>query len=302
MSAPTLKDRVNSNHHRPRRETAPPARVSLEVGAATHPGKLRGNNEDQFLVARLAKSMKVCMSSLPGNGTRLMSEEEGYLFAVADGMGGEAAGETASTVAIESVEDFVLNTFQWFLHQGAGGREEAALSQELSRALAQADRAIIDCARSNPRFRGMGTTLTMAYSVGSDLFLVHAGDTRAYLFQEGDLQQLTKDHTLVQLLVDHGALSAEQAEHDKRRHVVTNALGGHSAGVHAEIHKLKIVNRDILLLCSDGLSEVVSAETIARVLLDASGPDDACNRLIDLALSLGAPDDVTVVVARYIVP
>jgi protein phosphatase len=297
MSTATLNDRVKST--RDRNGTTHPALVTVEVGAATNVGKGRENNEDQFLVARLAKSMKLCMSSMPGNGTRLMSDEEAYLFVVADGMGGMAAGEMASTVAIETVEDFVLNTFKWFLH--LGGREEASLSQELSRALEHADRAIIERARANPRFRGMGTTLTMAYSVGADLFLVHAGDTRAYLFHDGDLQQLTKDHTLVQLLVDHGSLSPEEAEHDKRRHVVTNALGGNSAGVHAEIHKLKIVHGHTLLLCSDGLTEVVSAETIARILAEDSRPENACNHLIELALSLGAPDNVTVIVARYAV-
>src|SRR5262249_3199161 len=108
-----------------------------------------------------------------------------------------------------------------------------------------------------------------------------------------------KDHTLLQLLLDHGALSAEEAEHDKRRHVVINALGGTSAGVHAEIHKLNIIDGDTLLLCSDGLTEVVSAESIARILSEASTPQDAGHRLVDQAPSLGAPDNVTVIVARY---
>jgi protein phosphatase len=300
MPSTTLSDLLDSTHEHARIGTKTLARVSVEVGAATHPGKVRSNNEDQYLVADLAKSMKVVMSSLPDNGSRLMSDELGHLFVVADGMGGAAAGETASSVAIESVETYVLNAFKWFLHQG--GREEEVLSRDLSEAIKQADRAVVERARSDPRLHGMGTTLTMAYSIGTELFVAHAGDTRAYLFREGSLQQITKDHTLVQLLVDTGALTPEQAEHDRRRHVVTNAIGGPSEGVHSEMHKLTIANGDTLLLCSDGLFDVVSHEDIAMILSNAKRPSDACQRLIDRTLSLGAPDNVTIIYARFTVP
>jgi protein phosphatase len=212
-------------------------------------------------------------------------------------MGGHAAGEQASALAIATVEDFVLNTLKWFLH--LGGSEEHALLTELRTGLERADRAVTDRARSNPRLHGMGTTLTMAYSVGTDLYIVHAGDTRAYLFHDGTLQQVTTDHTLVQLLVSHGALSPEEARNHKRRNVVTNVIGGPSEGVHAEVYKLAVADGDILLLCSDGLSEPVGDDAIAEVLAAQSYPQAACETLIGLALDRGAPDNVTAVVARY---
>jgi len=145
----------------------------------------------------------------------------------------------------------------------------------------------------------MGTTLTMAYSVAQDLFIVHAGDTRAYLYHDGRLQRVTHDHTLVQLLVDNGAISPEEARHHKRRNVVTNVIGGPGEGVHADIHKIRVQDGDVLLLCSDGLSEPVDEESIAAVLAETQDPQAACDRLVDLALEHGAPDNVTAVAVRY---
>jgi len=252
--------------------------VAVETGARTHQGKVRQNNEDQFLVAKLAKSMQVCKSSLPDSGSRLFSEDMGYLMVVADGMGGAAAGEQASALAVATVEDFTLNTLKWFLH--LGGSEEHALLAELRAGIERADRAVIDRARAEPRLHGMGTTLTMVFSIGTDLYLVHAGDTRAYLFHDGNLPP-------------------EQARHHKRRNVVTNVIGGPSVGVHAEVHKLRVVDGDILLLCSDGLYQPVDHDEIARTLAEAADPEAACHLLIELALERGGPDNVTAVAARY---
>ncbi len=145
----------------------------------------------------------------------------------------------------------------------------------------------------------MGTTLTMAYSVGCDLFVVHAGDSRAYLFRRGELIQLTSDHTLVQALVDGGTLTPEAAKRHKGRNIVTNVVGGPREGVHAEIHKLAVEDGDTLLLCSDGLTEPVNDDRIAEALARHEDPEGACARLVDLALERGGPDNVTVVVAHY---
>ena len=112
----------------------------------------------------------------------------------------------------------------------------------------------------------MGTTLTMAYSVATDLYIVHAGDSRAYLFRDGELEQLTSDHTLVQTLIDGGVISPEDAKRHDRRHVVTNVIGGPREGVFAEIHKLVLLDGDTLLFCTDGLTEPVDDDAIAEVL------------------------------------
>ena len=216
---------------------------------------------------------------------------------VADGMGGAAAGETASAMAVESVEGFVLNTLKWFLH--LEGLEEHALFAELRQGLERADRTVFERAKADVALHGMGTTLTMAYSIGTDLFIVHAGDSRAYLFRDGLLEQITSDHTLVQVLVNGGALKPEDAKKHKSRNIVTNVIGGPRAGVFAEIHKLSVNDGDVLLLCSDGLSEPVDDDTIAKALEDYPDPGQACARLVDLALERGGPDNVTAIATRY---
>ena len=275
-----------------------PVKVSMTCGALSHPGKVRTNNEDHFLVARLAKSMQICQSSLKHDaGEFNFSEEDGYLMVVADGMGGAAAGERASALAVESVKDYALNTLNWFLH--LGGADESVLLSELRQSLEIADKAVVDEGVSNARLYGMGTTLTIAYSLGADLYLAHAGDSRAYLFREGSLEQVTNDHTLVQMMVSGGVLSPEDARHHARRNIVTNVIGGPSAGVHAEIHKVKLADGDVLLICSDGLTEPVEDARIAEVLGSEPDPEAAARCLIELALASGGPDNVTAVVARY---
>jgi protein phosphatase len=272
-----------------------PVRVSF--GARTDQGKVRKNNEDHFLVARLAKSMQVCKSSLPDDGTCRFSDEEGYLMVVADGMGGALAGERASALAVGSLEAFVLNTFKWFLH--LGGREQSVLLDELRQGLERADHNVFARAQSDPQLVGMGTTLTMAYSVGADLFIAHAGDSRAYIFRGGTLEQITRDHTLVQLLIQSGKLTPHGARHHARRNVVTNVIGGPSEGVEAEIHRVRLADGDVLLLCSDGLSEPVDDAAIAEVLNRTPDPQAACDRLVALANDHGGHDNITAVVARY---
>ncbi|MBX6315298.1 MAG: serine/threonine-protein phosphatase [Isosphaeraceae bacterium] len=274
-----------------------PPQVRVEAAGRTHPGKVRENNEDHFLIARLCKALRVHASSLPEDDLDHFAAEEGYLYVVADGMGGAAAGERASAVAIQTVDAFVLNTVKWFLHLGQ--HEENALLAELRRCLERADRAVFERAAAEPGLVGMGTTLTLAYSVGDDLFVVHAGDSRAYLLREHTLHRLTSDHTLAQMMVDGGLLSPEAARHDRRRNIVVNVVGGPRPGVQAEIHKVVLADGDTLLLCTDGLSEPVTEERITSVLARAESPDAACRRLVDLALDAGGPDNVTAIVARY---
>jgi serine/threonine protein phosphatase PrpC len=285
-----------ADEHRPIADPRPP-RVAVTFGAVTDRGKVRDNNEDHFLIARLSKSMRVCKTSLPAETETQFSEEEGHLIVIADGMGGAAAGEHASALAVGSVERCVLNTLKWFLHQSADDQHH--LMTELRQCLESADKTVMERARSVREFDGMGTTLTMAYSVAADLFIVHAGDSRAYLFRDRELVQLTHDHTLVQDLIDGGMISPANARRHILRHVVTNVIGGPDEGVSTEIHKLRLLDGDTLLFCTDGLTEPVDDEAIADVLNQYPDPEDACAQLLDLALSLGAPDNVTVVVARY---
>ncbi len=276
--------------------TPKPPRVMVDFAAVSHPGKVRENNEDSFLLAKLAKSMRICQTNLKEDWATRFSDEEGYLMVVADGMGGAAAGETASRMAVRTIESFSLNVVKWFLHLDG---EQAELIAELQDAFRRADASVIERARIDPSTHGMGTTLTMGFSVGRDLFIVHAGDSRAYLFHRGEMRQVTDDHTLVNILVKGGQISAEDAKHHKRRNVVTNVIGGPNQGVHVEVHKVEVEDGDVLMLCSDGLTEPVNDAAIARILAQNADPDMACRRLLDLAMQGGAPDNVTVVVARY---
>jgi len=277
--------------------TSVTSRVKIKYSGQTHQGRVRTNNEDHFLVARLAKAMQICQTSLSHSGQTRFSDEDGYLMVVADGMGGAAAGERASALAVESVETFALNTLKWFLHLGKS--DENQLVDELRKSLELADQAVVDEAEANAKFYGMGTTLTMAYSVGQDLYIVHAGDSRAYLYRQGTLEQITSDHTLVQLLISGGVLSPEDARTHARRNVITNVIGGPNAGVHAEIHKIRLEHDDVLLLCTDGLSEPVPDDQIARTLAKCPDPAEAADRLIAQSLEAGGPDNVTAIVARW---
>ena len=150
--------------------------------------------------------------------------------------------------------------------------------------------------------KGMGSTLTAARSLGRDLLIVHVGDSRAYLFRAGGLHRLTKDHTFAQMLVDSGKLRARDVPSSRVRHVLTNALGGSSEHVDVDVDLLRLEDGDRLLLCSDGLTDLVDDETIARTLADAAASADACAELVQFALDRGGRDNVTVLVAGYAFP
>jgi protein phosphatase len=275
------------------------ARVRVEFGGGTHPGLVRPRNEDQYLIAKLAKSMRICDSSLPESETTRFSDEEGYLMIVADGMGGVAGGQEASAMAVRTLESFVLDAIKWFLHRE--GQEQNALASELRLALQRADQDIVRRAEAEPSLSGMGTTLTVGYSVGTDLYVAHAGDSRAYLMRNGQLDRITSDHTLVQLLVDHGAVTPEDAREHPQRHVITNVVGGPNPGVQVEIERRSLADGDLVLFCTDGLSEEVPDSEIATILGRSSDPEQLVHLLIEAALAGGADDNVTVVLAKYAV-
>jgi protein phosphatase len=145
----------------------------------------------------------------------------------------------------------------------------------------------------------MGTTLTLAYSLNDELFVAHVGDSRCYLCRGDTLYQLTRDHSLVDEMVRHGVLSAKQAAGHHLRHLVTNALGGGYSDVKVEVHKLKLESGDVVLLCSDGLSEMLSGDAISQVIRTQSDPEQSCRQLVAAANEAGGKDNITVVVARF---
>lgn len=284
-----------------RRDEPPSATVAtvterpLKVHAAglSDVGRVRENNEDQFLVAEVGRALRVQQSSLRQRGT-LFAELHAHLLVVADGMGGHQGGEAASALAVETLEQFLLNAFTFIVR--LSGEEVLAEFQEALRA---ADARIFAEAAARPELTGMGTTLTVAYAVGQTLYVAHAGDSRLYLFRDRQLHQITQDHTLVRELVERGALSPEQAREHHFRHVITNAVGGSAQGIVAEIHKLGLEAGDVILLCSDGLTEMVPDVELAAALASLPNPEEACRALVARANAAGGRDNVTAVVARF---
>ncbi len=260
-------------------------------------GRVRATNEDHFLIAVLLKAMEVQHTSLPQPKAQ-NSSDRSYLFVVADGMGGRAAGETASALAIGSVESFVLESLKWFAQ--CQGEDQDQVLADFQRALREAAARVQNEAAARPELHGMGTTLTLAYSLNDELFVAHAGDSRCYLLRGHEFYRLTRDHTLVDELVRRGAITAEAAQHHHWRHVISNALGGGCERVEVELHKLQLVARDIVLLCSDGLTEMLSDEIIARILEAEPDPEKACRQLIVRANEAGGKDNITTVVAQFL--
>jgi len=276
-----------------RKDKWPPLRV--RSCGMTDRGRVRHNNEDHFLVAELSKAMHVHQSSLAQPKTQF-SYEQGHLFLVADGMGGHQAGEQASALAMETIEAFALNHLKWFFHLQA---EENDLIGEFQDALRQADARIIEEASRRPELHGMGTTVTMAYIRGRELFVVHVGDSRCYLFRKGVLHQITHDHTILDQLLTMGIIPPEQAPQHYLRHMITNVVGGQKPGLDVEIHKLELEPDDVVLLCSDGLTEMLSAQEIADILGGQADSQLACQKLIEEANRQGGKDNVTVIVSRF---
>ncbi len=258
-------------------------------------GKRRDHNEDQFLIAELAKAMRIVGSSIPQPRTAF-SRARAHLFAVADGMGGHRAGAKASELAVTSIERFVLETLRWFYDVRAG---DQGLLRDFEAALVAADARLVAEGSERPEFSGMGTTLTVAWCQDDELCVLHVGDSRCYLGRGEKLQQLTEDHTLVAELVRNGAISPEQASEHSMRHVITNAMGGPVPGVRVEVRRAHLEPGDVLLLCSDGLTEMVPDDEIRAVIVGEPEPRRACERLMQQALDAGGRDNVTVVVARF---
>src|SRR5688572_27246555 len=279
--------------------TTPPVALTVNAFGITDKGKVRPANEDQFLIAELSKAMRIWQTSLPKPKLQI-GEERAHLFLVADGMGGHQAGERASTLAVTAIEHFTLNSFKWFF--GTDSIEAKKVLAQFQAALTQADAAIVEEAADKPELKGMGTTVTMAFQLGAQLCVVHVGDSRAYLFRERELHQLTKDHTLVADLVRSGVIQPDEAAGHRMRHVITNVVGGPEAGVKVEARALQIQPGDRVLLCSDGLTEGVADEVIAAILDGEPEVEAAARKLLAQAMAGPAKDNITLVVASFDAP
>ena len=275
----------------------------VDVAALSDRGKAREANEDAYSVFRIGRFAERVESSVPEAELSSIYDPSAWFLAVADGMGGHAAGEVASREALVEIFHIALRAPRWMLSLDDPSTREHEIQAFYDRAklyLAGMHAAILTEGAHDPSKAGMGTTFTLAYVVRLDLFIVHVGDSRVYRLHEGTLEQLTRDHTVAQRLADAGVITQEEVATHPERNRLTRVVGGSGGWLRGETRHIRLEPGDTILLCSDGLNAVVPDEEIAHHLAGASTSKAACHALVHQALERGAPDNVTVVVARFL--
>ena len=250
--------------------------MQVQAFGLSHVGRQRQHNEDTFLVA-----------------------DEAKLYLVADGMGGHAAGEIASRIAVDSISEFILHTKEddgtW---PHAYDENYRRTTNRLMAAVRLANTRVLEAMRKDARLRGMGTTVVACLADDTTMSVAHVGDSRAYLIRDGQLSRLTNDHSWVFEQVQAGMLTEAEAEKHPLRNVITRALGG-ALSVSPDAAEVESRPGDVYLLCSDGLTGMVPEEEILRVVTDSSGDiEKACQVLIDTANERGGLDNVTAILVR----
>ena len=251
--------------------------MDVQAAGLTHVGKQRQHNEDSYLVAGDAR-----------------------LFLVADGMGGHAAGEIASRIAVDSISEFILHTKEddgtW---PHAYDEHYKRVTNRLVAAVRMANTRVLEAMRKDARLRGMGTTVVACLADEKTMSVAHVGDSRAYLIREGQLSRITNDHSWVFEQVQAGMLTEAEAEKHPLRNVITRALGG-ALQVAPDASEIEIRSGDVYLLCSDGLTGMVPEEEILRVVTSAENLDAACEQLIEAANARGGLDNITAVLVKTV--
>ena len=269
--------------------TRPGGQILAHVYGRSDVGRAREHNEDAFAVADLSTGS----ITLTPDARTYPVGERGLVFMVADGMGGAAAGELASAMAVDVVLDELKARWATATRQ-----DGETFATGLRASTETANTRIHRFAAEHPEHRGMGTTATIAGLLGDTLYLVQVGDSRAYLVREGVARQITKDQSLMQKLIEAGEITVEEAEQSERRNIILQALGP-EAVIRTDLTHQPIRRGDTLVLCSDGLSGQMRIEDIARAIAEEKSLPKAVDRLIDLANANGGPDNITVVAARF---
>lgn len=246
--------------------------MTIEFHAAVDPGRARSNNEDSVAI-----------------------DDEVALAVLADGMGGYNAGEVASNMATS----FVRNELGRWLREASTQASDADVRRAMDICVDNANREIFNAANSNPQYAGMGTTLVVAVFRDGRLLLGHVGDSRCYRMRQGRLQQITRDHSLLQEQIDAGLITPEQAAFSANKNLVTRAVGVEDT-VLLETHQHEVQAGDLYVLCSDGLSDMVDEAGIAQLLQAAAGLPGCAQALIDAANDAGGKDNIAVVLARAV--
>lgn len=272
-----------------------PTRDNIDVFGVTHVGKTRSENQDHFLIASLHKTMNLIQTSLPAEAVgELTSPSRGYVFLVADGVGGVPGGSDASRTAVGAIVDYVLRAMDLYVQLDPD--VEPAFLAELQRSVEQSHEVVRKAGEADDDRFGMATTLTMVCIRWPRGYLVHVGDSRCYRLRDGALELLTKDQTMAQAMVDAGALSPDQAEASGLSHVLYSAIGA----TRADPLTLTTDVRwdDVMLLCSDGITKHVTDAELQQALSRREPAEAVARGLLELALSRGGSDNTTLVVGR----
>jgi serine/threonine protein phosphatase PrpC len=272
-----------------------PRDEEIDVYGLTHPGKVRTENQDHFLICALKKQMVVRLTSLP-DADNLMAEPErlASLAMVADGVGGGAKGAEASRIALEAVAKYVSSSMRCYYAQGSADDRE--LSRTLQEGASQCHMELLRVGEENPDYRGMATTLTLYLGVWPRAYLLQVGDSRAYLLRRGELIQITRDQTMAQELVDLGVLSRADASDSPLAHRLSSSIGGSQTA--PVVTRFEMTWGNVLLLCSDGVTKHVSDDRLRERLRSMTSAQQVCEDLLQDALEGGGSDNITVIVGR----
>ena len=263
--------------------------ISVSVFGKTDVGRTRDHNEDSFVVADLSTGN----ATLQPEVRQHLAGPRGSLFMIADGMGGAAAGEIASAMAIQ----VVLEEMQRMWVEGVD-RSPEAFGRALVHSTSMANTKINSYAVGHPEFRGMGTTATVAGMLGDTIYLAQVGDSRGYLVRDSVGVQITKDQSLMQKLVEAGELTEEEAEHSERRNIILQALGPEPV-IKVDLTHQQLRKGDRLVLCSDGLTTQIGRDVVTAIVSAEAELTNACKKLIDAANANGGTDNITVIVVHF---
>lgn len=266
-------------------EATTASEIRLRVFGRTDVGQIREHNEDNFLIADLTRKSRSLMEA----DRDQVVGPRGTVLGVCDGMGGAAAGEVASQLAVDIIYEKLV--------QGQPS-DHNELARGLVRAVEDAGARIFSEARADRTRRGMGTTATIAALVDARLFIAQVGDSRAYIVRNGRLVQVSRDQSLVNQLIEAGQLTEEEAETFEHNNIILQALGT-AETVQVDLTFVDLRRGDVLLLCSDGLSGMIRGDEIREVLTTVPEPLEACRELTERANRAGGHDNITVIVARF---
>jgi len=268
----------------------------LDLFGLTHPGRVRQENQDHFLLCTVHPQVIIHGTSLPAtDGLALRGERLATIMLVADGVGGSAAGSRASRIATEAVTQYVATALRCY--HTAGSPNENEFTDALRAAAIEAHDVVRAEAVAELGGRQMATTLSLGIAVWPWLYVLQVGDSRCYVYQDGVLRQVTKDQTVAQGLADEGVLKPEQVKSSPLKHVLASAIGA-SAAV-PEVSRVNIAKRgSVILVCTDGLTKHVSDDEIAQRLSAMESSEQVCHELLELALERGGSDNITLVVGR----